>query len=103
MRIAKQTQKSKTGFTKQITEVYEIKWIVPNFSKYSAAWRRVRAAIGDQKFSQCIKCDRIFNDDEMMGLAAFENRTNSLICQDCISVLGYDDLDPHLFTAVNGD
>ena len=70
------------SFEKTTTEVFEPLWVNKEFTLYTKGYVNIRKDL-EYKANTCIKCNRKFQLDEMIGLACFKNIGNKVICVKC--------------------
>jgi hypothetical protein len=71
------------SFTVTVTKTYTPQWSRFPFTTYGEVFRTIRKDFR-YKGDSCFKCNRHFNDNEEVGLAAFVNVGNKMMCKTCI-------------------
>lgn len=71
------------SFTKIVETVYEPLWVRAAFSVYNKDFMRIRSAF-EYKCDHCEKCDYKFQLGDNIGLAAFKNIGNKVMCDSCV-------------------
>lgn len=62
--------------------VYKPLWVMEDFSTYDESFINIRSSMR-YKCNECIKCQHKFEIGETVGLAAFENIGNKVLCVPC--------------------
>jgi hypothetical protein len=71
------------SFTKVTETTYTPTWIKSHFITYDEHFIRIRQNF-PYKCDRCEKCDHKFLLGESIGLAAFENIGNRVLCESCV-------------------
>ena len=70
------------SFTRTKTETFTPLWVKVDFSTYSEDFIRIREKMR-YKCSNCFKCHKPFNLGDIVGLAAFKEVGNKVLCKQC--------------------
>ena len=70
-------------FIKVTKTVYDPLWVKSNFLIYDKDFVRIRSGL-EYKGSHCEKCNHKFKLGESIGLAAFKNIGNKVLCESCV-------------------
>lgn len=73
-------------FTRTKTETFTPLWIKIDFSIYDEEFIRIRSAMR-YKCAECFKCHKPFSLGDSVGLVAFKNVGNKVICKGCAEEL----------------
>ena len=69
-------------FTRTLTETFTPLWVQTKFSTYTEGFIAIRSKMS-YKASQCFKCHHKFVLNETIGLAAFKEVGNKVLCEEC--------------------
>lgn len=79
------------SFTKTTIETFTPRWVKIDFSIYGEEWIRIRGTM-QYKANKCFKCNKHFKMGDTIGLAAFIEIGNKVLCKSCAEELNDGEL-----------